>query len=123
MCTTGAWRVGAIISGLGGILDALILDRVACAYSILSASTTVSSTRPHRHRRRKHTHTRNSFSDQSHFRSSLQLLTTPVGVALCPVDRAKGVTSLPALPGRIPGRNHGQRLAHGRERLGRLRMA
>ena len=54
-----------------------------------------------------------------------------VGVALCPIDRAKGVTdlltalltALPALPGRIPGRNDGQRLAHGRERLRRLRMA
>ena len=54
-----------------------------------------------------------------------------VGVALCPIDRAKGVTALltalPALPGgypgRIPGRNHGQRLAHGRECLRRLRMA
>ena len=50
-----------------------------------------------------------------------------VCVALCPIDRAKGVTALltalPALPGRLPGRNHGQRLAHGRECLGRLRMA
>ena len=50
-----------------------------------------------------------------------------VGVALCPIDRAKGVTAilpaLPALPGRLPGRNHGQRLAHGRERLCRLRVA
>ena len=53
-----------------------------------------------------------------------------VGVALWgPIDRAKTalltalLTALTALPGRIPGRNDGQRLAHGRERLRRLRMA
>ena len=38
-------------------------------------------------------------------------------VVLCPVGDAAGVVHL-----HLPGRDHGQRLAHGRERLGRLYM-
>ena len=42
-------------------------------------------------------------------------------IVLCPVGGGAGV--VPITGSTIPGRDHGYRLAHGRERLGRLYMS